>query len=282
VGSLFVAAFHDEATACAGAKILRDLHARGTLTLYAMAILGHKPNAGLFVHAPVEHGAAVAAPGVGATVGALVTLLGGPLTIASRTVTSGLVGAVQDLGVAGLDAAFFGRISRQFHAGGSAIIAEAEEEEQLSLDARIQVQGGRIFRHRLLGTLAEERVIRELEALLCELRRLRTEPGKDVGAEAGARVRQDRVLELQHQAERTHALAQALRNEAAAKVAVLRAQAAQLEGAARQAVERRATLVRSSLEARAARLDRVVEGIALPQSDPMRAVRSPSDQTGDY
>lgn len=282
MGSLLVALFDDEAAAPAGARILRDLHACGTLTLYALAILKRKKTVGLSVGVPVDHGAAAAAPAIGATIGALVTLLGGPLTIVSRTVTSGLVSAVQDLDVAGLDAAFLDRISRQFRVGGGAVIAEAEEEQQLASDARILALGGWIFRHRLLGTLSEERVVRELTALRCEMHRLGTEPGDDVHPEAEIRVRQERMLEFQRLVERTHALARALRSEAAAKIVILRSQGAQLEGAARQAVEQRATLVRSNLEARAARLDRIVEEVVLPRSDAVRTVQPLSNKEGDY
>ena len=57
----------------------------------------------------------------------------------------------------------------------------------------------------------------------------------------------------------THAVASNLLSEAAAKVAILRAQAMRLDGPARQAVEHGAAVVRSGLDARAARLDRMAE-----------------------
>jgi hypothetical protein len=257
---LLLAVFEDASAARAGGMILRDLHADGSLTLYAMAIIARRPrDAALYVPDPMARGAVAAAPTVGAAIGAFVTLLGGPLTVASRTVTSGLVGALRDLDEAGFDAAFLGRISHHFRAGNGAVIAEVEEAQQLTLDARILAQGGPVFRHRLLRTLTEERAIRELTSLRCELRRLWMEAGSDLHAEAEARIRQERVLEFQQLVERTNALARALRSEAAVKVGVLSAQAARLEGAARQSVEQRATSVRSNLEARAARLDRFVE-----------------------
>src|ERR1700712_3813901 len=107
VGALLVATFDDEAGAGAAIRILRDLHADGTLTLYAVAVVGHgEGTMGLTVRAATESHAAAAAPAVGAAVGALVTLLGGALTLASRSVNSGLIGAVRDLDEAGLDAGF--------------------------------------------------------------------------------------------------------------------------------------------------------------------------------
>ena len=83
----------------------------------AAAVVGQSEGSmGLTVRIATEPHAAAAAPAVGAAVGALVTLLGGTLTLASRSVTSGLVGAVRDLDEAGLDAGVLHRISRQLRA----------------------------------------------------------------------------------------------------------------------------------------------------------------------
>ena len=131
MGALLVAIFDDEAGARAAVQMLRDLHADGTLTLYAAAVVGRGAGSmGLTVRTATEQHAAAAAPAVGAAVGALVTLLGGALTFASRSVTSGLVGAVRDLDEAGLDAGFLQRTSRRLRASGGAVVAEVEEERQ--------------------------------------------------------------------------------------------------------------------------------------------------------
>ena len=129
----------------------------------------------------------------------------------------------------------------------------------MALEARCGAAGGPVPPHRLLRTLTEERAIRELKALRCELRRPWTESGNLLHAEAEARVRRERVLEFQQLVARTDARTQALRSEAAAKVELLRAQAARLEGEARLMVEQRATSVRTRLEERAARLEHIVE-----------------------
>jgi uncharacterized membrane protein len=268
VGALLIVVFEDEAVVDAAMRTLRDLHADGTLTLYAAAVVGQSEGSmGLTVRIATEPGAAAAAPAVGAAVGALVTLLGGALTIASYSVTSGLVGAVRDLDEAGLDAGFLQRISRQLRASGSAVVAEVEEKRQLPLDTRILALGGRISRHRLLRSLSEERTVREVSALTSELRSLWAEPSELVGAAVGARVRRDRLDELQRVTAEAHSLAKSLRSEAAAKVAILRAQAARLDGPARQAVEHRAAVVRSGLEARATRLDRIAENAGQSRQD---------------
>ena len=97
-------------------------------------------------------------------------------------------------------------------------------------------------------------------------------------ARAGTRVtvRRDRLRELRWVLDRTRARAQALRREGMAKVTVIRAQAAALEGEARQAVEHRAASVMASFQARAARLDDVADSIVLP-----RAKRQMPKASGD-
>ena len=114
-------------------------------------------------------------------------------------------------------------------------------------------------------------MVRELSALTGELRRLRTEPSDTMAAAAGARVKRDRMREFQRLVADTQALAKNLRSEAAAKVAILRAQAVRLDGPARQAVEHRAAAVRSGLEARAAKLDRMAEAAGESRFNPGQA-----------
>ena len=262
---LLVAVFDDETGVRRGGGILRDLHTDGTLTLYAMAAIAREAEgAGLVIRQPLEPAAATIAPAVGAAIGALVTLLGGPIAAATRSVTSGLVSAVWDLDEAGFDAAFLNRISRHLPAGSRALIAEAEEDRQWSLDADMLTHGGRLFRHRLASALLEERMMRELTALRDEWYCFSRETVGEARAGAGTAVRRDRLRELRQILDRTRTRARALRREVMAKVTVIRAQAAALEGEPRQAVEHRAASVMAGFQARAARLDDVADSMILP------------------
>jgi uncharacterized membrane protein len=261
MADLLVVVFRDTAGANAGADALRALHAEGSLTLYAVALVARRAQGGgLEVLAPIAEGEGSSAPAVGAAVGALVALLGGPVTAAARTAVAGLVGPVRDLEEAGLDGGFLERVSRDLRPGGGAAVAQVEEDRQLVLDARLTALGGRVLRHRLSGSVAEERLMQDVAALRGALARIEAERN-DVEHTASARAaRRTRVAELKRLLRSAQAIAAALRREGAAKVEVLRAQAARLEGDARAAVENRASRVRAGLEARAARLDRVVEG----------------------
>jgi uncharacterized membrane protein len=266
MGGLLVAVFDDEGGAHRGADALRALHAEGTVTLYASAIVARGARgAGVAVREPMAEGAGTAAPVVGAAVGALVTLLGGPLAAVGRTIDGALAGAVRDLAEAGLDGSILERVSRRLQPGGGAVLGHVEEEAPLPVDSRVAALGGRVLRHGLVGTAPEERIAREAAALRAALAGLREDRLGTTAAPAAVRaMRRTRAAEFRRALARAEALARALRCEAVAKVAVLRAQAAGLDGAARLAVENRAGAVRAELEARAARLDRLVEDLAWP------------------
>jgi uncharacterized membrane protein len=256
--ALLVTLFDDAARARDGAALLHALHAEGALSLYALAVVARAPRGGgVVVGEPVSAGRSTAAPAVGAAVGALVTLLGGAVTAATRTLDGGLVGAVHDLGEAGLDSRLLARIARDLPRGGAAVIAEVEEWIPPRADAQVAGLGGRAFRHHLAGALVVEGITREVEALRRELADLRAPPRDGRQASTPGGLLRDRAAELRRAVRRGAALAAALRREGTAKVAVLREQAERLEGEARASVEGRAATVRASLEARAARLDRV-------------------------
>lgn len=283
MGALLVAVFDDEAGTREGARALRALHSEGAVTLYALAIVAREPRGrGLTVPEPMAEGEGAAAPAVGAAVGALVALLGGPATAVARTVDSGLVGAVRDLAEAGLDAGFLERVSRCLRPGRGAVVADAEEESVLPLEARMAALGGRVLRRGLAGMAPEERIIREVAALRRALAGLQEERSGMGNAAATRAVRRTQAAELRRSLERAEALADALRREAAAKVAVLRAQAACLDGDARTAVERRAGAVRAGLEARASRLYHVVEELAWPARQGAGSGRKRLGRSGEF
>ncbi len=257
---MLVASFENPDAARAGAETLRALHAECSLTLYGMAVLA-RDGCNLVILEPMALADSPAAPAVGAAIGALVTLLGGSIGLASRTVPSGVVTAVQDLTEAGLDADFLGRVSRDLRPGGAAVLAEVEEDQCSHVDVRVATQGGRVSYQVILGTASEQRIVEAVVALRAELARLCD--GRDRMANAAdlQRILKRRSADLKEMLSDAQALAFGLRREGCAKVAVLRAQALRLEGAPRSEFERRASAVRMELERRASRLDRLLEGI---------------------
>jgi uncharacterized membrane protein len=265
MGALLVLVFANEIGAAAGTHAIQALHAEGALTLYAAAVISRQAQgSGVTVREPVAEGGGAAAPAVGAAVGTLVSLLGGPITAAARTVPSALLRGMRDLDEQGVDAGFLEQVLASLRPGGEAVIAEAEEDRQPVLEARIAALAGHVHRYRLAGSLAEERLMHKIMALRSDLAGLRTERSSSEQAPAAKAVRQSRVAELRTALKQAEAIAAGLRREGAVKVEVLRAQAAQLEGKARIAVEHRAARVRARMEARAARLDRVAVTSVVP------------------
>ena len=281
MASLLTAAFGDDHGARAAAEVLRSLHADGTITVYAAATVARGlRGAGVVPREPLREGTSLAAPAVAVAVSGLVSLLGGPVLAAARTLRAGLVGAVRDLEEAGVDAAFLERIGRNLPDGGSAILAEVEEGCQLPLEGCLVARGGRVFRRRLSDAATEQRIVHDIFALRDELARLRDQVGRAMPAELARGVRRERERELQETVRRARSLAAALRREGAAKVLVLREQAQSLDGDARTAIERRAAAVRTALERRAASLDRAAEDTLTPCSaaDGAHWRRRPSDE----
>ncbi|WP_207538168.1 hypothetical protein [Sabulicella rubraurantiaca] len=260
MASLLVATFEDDAGARAGAEILRTLHAEGTVTVYALAVVARGARgAGLVASEPLREGTSPSAPALAVAIAGLISLLGGPMQAAARTLRAGLVSTVRDLEEAGVDAAFLERIERGQLYGGSAVLAEVEHGRQTSLDGRLVACGGRVLWHRLSEAAAEERILRDIAELREDLARLRGDMAEAGPTSLKQEVMRARKQELREATRRALAFAAALRREGAAKVAVLRAQAEALDGDARLAIERRAAAARTALERRAARLEHAAE-----------------------
>gem|GEM_PF-7038370 len=262
MSALIVASFKDPQCARAGAAMLRALHAECKLTIYGMAVLG-RIGRDLVIIEPMALADSTAAPATAAAIGALMMLLSGSLSVASRTVPSGVVSAVHELAEAGLDADLLERVSRTLRPSGAAVIAEVEGDHHRDAEQGAAALGGRVFRQLILGTVAEQRLAEEIAALRSEMARLHDASSRATHlAEELATARKRRSEDLKRAMSNARALASGLRREGSAKVAVLRAQASRLEGGMRSEFERRASVVRAGLERRAAQLDRILDGVS--------------------
>lgn len=254
MGVLVVLSFEDEARTQPALQRLRVLHAKGMLTLFGSArIASGLGRAGTSPSEAVDRATGAAAPAVGAAVGALVSLLQGPLGMATQAVPSGLIGAMRDLSEVGLDAGFLEQVWRDLKPGGGAILCEVEEAHLLAFDRLALSEKGRIVRHRLAGVLNDRRLIHEVQSLRKELRRLERE-------QASATVtamQRHLVRELGDAVRRAKRLGAALRREAAAKATVAEQQMRALEPELSNAVRERVAVLIARLERRAERLERV-------------------------
>jgi hypothetical protein len=259
---LLAAVFEDGAKAQQGTRVLREVHTAGDMTLYAHALMECETRRRrLSVREPFQEGLIAAAPAATALVGALVSLVGGPMTAAMMTIESGIVAAVRDVFEAGLDPVFLEDITARLCPGNLCIIAEVDLEEPLSLEVRIAKLGGRMMCQEAQHVRLEELVLREAEALRRTQHRLLSSPPLELEADEMVirALRWASAADLRQCLARAKLLAATLRREAVAKVTVLRAQAAMADGAARQLIDARARRLRTELEDRARRLDGLIE-----------------------
>lgn len=263
---LAVVVFDGEARTSEFLRSLRALHDQGRITVYAAATLARSA-AGTAPVPGVSLGKAEAATGrsVGAAVGALVSLLDGPLAAAMKAVPLGLVGAIRDLDDAGLNATFLEQVSDDFPAGGGAVLAEVEEIQPLLLDALSLEHGGRLLRQRLAGAFAERRLIAEIQALRHELARLDVLNRRQESVIPTANLHRSKGTELASAIRRASNLAAGLRREAAAKRRVFDEQAARLEQGPREVLRRRAVVVEARIGRRAELLERAAARGATPK-----------------
>jgi uncharacterized membrane protein len=255
---LVVMIFDEERQTSGYVQSLRALHDQGRVSLYAIAMMV-RGGGGVVPRMPVGRGEAVAGPAVGAAMGALLSLLEGPLHAAARAVPHALIGAMREINDVGLDPAFLEQVSRDLPVGGVAVLSQLDELQPLVIDTLGAQHGGRVFRQRLAAAFAERRLAAEITALRQDLARIRARSRVDDPESAAAAASRTKGIELASAIRRARALGASLRGEAAAKAQLMQRQARQLDHGASQAVLRRAAIVQAGLERRLKRLERVSE-----------------------
>ena len=134
--------FPDEAKADEGSRVLKDLHAEGSIALSGMAVVVKDATGTLSVKKSVdERPLGMAA---GALIGGLAGLPGGPVGIVIGATGGALVGRAADLGDL---TNFFDKVARELPPGNTAVVAEVTEHSGTSLcETRMQAIGGIIVR----------------------------------------------------------------------------------------------------------------------------------------
>jgi uncharacterized membrane protein len=137
--------FPDEAKADEGSRVLKDLHAEGSIALSGMAVVVKDATGTLSVKKSVdERPLGMAA---GALIGGLAGLPGGPVGIVIGATGGALVGRAADLIDLGDLTNFFDKVARELPPGNTAVVAEVTEHSGTSLcETRMQAIGGIIVR----------------------------------------------------------------------------------------------------------------------------------------
>lgn len=263
MNKLLVIVFDDESSAYEGIKALKQLHAEGSFTLYAKAIIAKGLDGTVGVKQAGDEGPLGTV--LGFTLGGLIGLLGGALGVAVGATTGGLLGMLSDVEEGEVGAEFIGPVSRKLALGKTAIVAEVVEEWSGPVDARMKVLGGVVFR-RARGEVIDDRIERDIAAANAEIETLEAKDSQAVG-EAKAKLQ----AQLGNARKRLHTKRQqikeaieAIRLEGEAKIQALQERAAQAEGETKTKLEQRIAEARSDYEKRVDRLSKVSQPVEEP------------------
>jgi uncharacterized membrane protein len=235
---ILVVVFNSERGAYEGVRMLRELHAEGSISLYAEAVLAKDASGNVEVKEAGDQGPLGTA--VGLVTGSLIGLLGGPAGVAIGAAVGTAGGSTYDLAAVGVSADFLEEVARAIEPGSAAVIAEVEEEWILPVDTRMEAAGGTVFR-RTRGEVVHAMFERDQKAIQSEISAMKAEHDQATGeAKAKLQARIDAsYAELRAAQDRANARSEAMHREVDAKVASLREQAAQARVERKQQLDMR-------------------------------------------
>jgi len=255
---MIVTVFDNEKKAYEGVKVLKELHAEGSITLYASAVIT-KNGAGKVSVKQVDDQGPVGT-GVGLATGTLIGLLGGPVGVAIGAGVGAFGGMMYDLAKVGVGGDFLEEVAQHMKRGKVAVVAEAREEWVMPLDTRMEAAGGVVIR-RMRDEVLDSQIERDAAALKAEIADLKAERAR-ANREAKAKL-QVKInvaqARLQKTRERAKAAAEATEQEMEAKVKALKEQIAKTNGEARARLEARIAEIQSDHKRRAKKLHQAWE-----------------------
>jgi uncharacterized membrane protein len=255
---MIVAVFDSEKKAYEGAKALRDLHAEGSITLYASAVIAKDAGGTVTVKQAADEGPV--GTGVGLLTGSLIGLLGGPVGLAIGASAGTFGGILFDLAKAGVGGDFLDEASRQLQPGKVAVVAEIYEEWVTPLDSRVEAIGGVVLRW-AREDVVDTQVERDAAAFDAELAALKAEharANKEAKAKLQAKINAVKA-KLQATQDRAKAEAEAAKREMEAKIKSLQKQVAKAQGDAKAKLEARIAEVQADHKRRAGKLHQAWE-----------------------
>jgi uncharacterized membrane protein len=250
---MIVVVFDSEREAYDGTRVLKDLHAEGSITVYGQAVLSKDASGQVTVKEAADAGPLGTA--VGLVTGTLVGILGGPVGMAVGAAAGTYSGALYDLGSAGVGESFLGEAAERLEPGKAALLAEIEEEWIMPLDTRMEAVGGTVLR-RTRGEVVDAQIARDVAAIEADIDAMEAE-AKQVSGETKAKLQAkiDAAKgQLQQTQERARASVEAAQREGAAKIAALREQATSAQAGQKQHLEKRQAEVEVDYQERTAKL----------------------------
>jgi len=245
-----VVVFPSDSKAYDGTRALKELHAEAALTLYGMAVVAKEADGRISIKQAVDDGPL--GLGVGALVGGLIGLIGGPVGAVVGLSYGALIGGIADIANAGVQADFVEAVSDKLTPGKVAVVAELSEDWVTPLDTRMERIGGEVIRE-WRSDFEDEQIEKSVKALQAEVARLKEEFAR-TAAERKAKVKA-RIDEAQARLDaalkRAQDRLQRIDQESDAKIKELQQQAAKATGDAKAKIEQRITAMRADYQRRA-------------------------------
>lgn len=253
MNKMIVTVFGDEKSAYEGLKALKSLHAEGSLTLHAAAVIAKDPGGRVSFKQGDDQGPV--GTFLGLVTGGLVGMLGGPVGLAVGAATGTVAGSIYDLVTLGVGDDFLTEVSQNLTPGKVAVVAEIDEEWVTPLDTRMEALGGYVFR-RARGEFIDAQIERELAADRAELARLKAEYNQAVGEVKAKLEAKVDAAEKKFEARRTliRERIDAIEREGEAKIEALEEQAAKATAEKRAKLELRIARERAEHKARVGKL----------------------------
>jgi uncharacterized membrane protein len=255
---IVVVIFDDEKKAYAGSKAIEELHAEGTITLYAIAVIAKDADENVTVKQAADQGPL--GTDVGPVTGSLIGLLGGPMSVPVWAEDATFVGVLYDLAKAGVGEDFLAEVGQYLQPGKVAVVAEVCEDWVMPLDTRMEAMGGVVFR-RARAEVLDSEIARDAAALKAEIADLKAEYAR---ADRKAKTKLQAKIGAAKgrlQATQNHAKAavEAAEWEMDAKIKSLKEQIAKVRADTKIKLEARIAGVRSECKRRVDRLHRAWE-----------------------
>lgn len=256
--NMIAVVFDNEAKAYEGSKVLRDLHANGSITLYAMGVIAKDANGKVTVKEEADEGPL--GTGVGLITGSLIGLLGGPAGLAIGATAGTVGGMLYDLGSVGVSEDFLAEVGERLQPGKTAVVAEVEEEWLMSVDSSMEDAGGVVFR-RTIGEVEDALIKRDTDAFEAQIAKMKAESAQATGkAKAKLQEKIDAAkAKLQTLHDRAKSSLESRRQKMDAKIKTLQEQSAKAKGDAKSKIEKRIAEVRSEYAQRNEKLKQAWE-----------------------
>ncbi len=248
-----VVIFPDEAKAYEGTRALKELHAEASLAVYGMAVVTKGADGKLTVKQAADTGPL--GIGVGALVGGLTGLLGGPAGAAMGINVGALIGSLGDLFNMGVGTDFLDKVSKDLSPGKAAIVAEVAEDWVTPLDTRMGALGGTVVRE-WRTDFEDEMIEQDAKARKAEIAQLKEEVSHASGeakAKLTARIGEAQA-KLKKASDRMEAQISQRQRETEAKISLLQGQVAKATADAKAKIDQRISELRADHERRSAKL----------------------------